>query len=832
MNNRVHVIHIARVLCCSLVVVACLAQAPPDKGALLITLRNDHGDPISEAKANLLSTAGRTYSGKPDSRGVCRFTDLEIGPYQITVSAEGFADLTATAIVKPGEEVSVEAILTAPARQTDSITVQGGSATLTEQGSSPPYALHREEVRNLPERPATVLDVLPLAPGVIRLPDGQLRLMGSGEHRSALLVNAADATDPATGEFGATVPIDSVQTVNVLASPFLAEYGRFTATVVAVETRRAGEKWAFELNDPLPEFRFRSWHMRGIRSATPRINFGGPIISNRLYLLESFQYEMRATPVVTLPFPNNEKRREALNSFTQLDYIVSATNVLTMTLHAARERTRFANLDYFNPEPVSPDSSASSYSVGFLDRASWGKALVESALTITSVRADVWPQGTAGMTLLPEGNQGNYFNQQTRKASRIEWRETYSRSYEAWGTHNLKFGATLAGTAEHGLVHEYPIDIRDSSGALLESIRFTPGQPINREDGETAAFAQDHWAIGSRLAIELGVRTEQQRLSDTLRVAPRGGFAWTPFRNGRTVLRAGVGIFYDHVPLNVYGFSSYPNQIITLYGPAGTIVSGPAQYQNLIAPTVRSDSDLIYGTPHPGNFAPYSRNWNIQLEHAFSSKLRIKASYSGGSSDGLIVLNPQTVPGGNAFVLNGDGRSKLNQFDITAAVRTGKQGQLYFSYVHSHTTGNINEFGNYLSSYPRAVILPDQYTLVPGDVPQRLLAWGTLRFPWQIGLTPKVEYHSGLPYSSFDVMQNYSGLPFHERFPAYLSVDARISKDFKVSDKYTLRLSVAGLNLTNHFNPVSVHSNTADPLYGTFFGQYKRRFTADFDVIF
>jgi hypothetical protein len=43
---------------------------------------------------------------------------------------------------------------------------------------------------------------------------------------------------------------------------------------------------------------------------------------------------------------------------------------------------------------------------------------------------------------------------------------------------------------------------------------------------------------------------------------------------------------------------------------------------------------------------------------------------------------------------------------------------------------------------------------------------------------------------------------------------------------------VAGSNLTDHFNPVSVHANIADPQYGVFFGQYRRRFTADFDVIF
>jgi hypothetical protein len=57
-------------------------------------------------------------------------------------------------------------------------------------------------------------------------------------------------------------------------------------------------------------------------------------------------------------------------------------------------------------------------------------------------------------------------------------------------------------------------------------------------------------------------------------------------------------------------------------------------------------------------------------------------------------------------------------------------------------------------------------------------------------------------------------------------------KDIRVSPKYTLRFSVGGMNLTNHFNPLDVHSNIDDPLSGVFFGNLKRRFIADFDVIF
>src|SRR5260370_31241799 len=181
------------------------------------------------------------------------------------------------------EAQRLDAIISPGTARTDSITVQGAVDAPLEQSLSPPVTLEAAQVKNTPSRPASVVDALPLTPGIIRLPNGQLRISGRGEHRSALLVNSGDATDPATGQFGATIPIDSVQTMNVLTSPFLAEYGGFTADVVSVETRRAGDKWTGEFNDPLPEFRFRSWHMRGLRSAPPRFNFGGPVLSSRFH---------------------------------------------------------------------------------------------------------------------------------------------------------------------------------------------------------------------------------------------------------------------------------------------------------------------------------------------------------------------------------------------------------------------------------------------------------------------------------------------------------------------------------------------------------------------
>jgi hypothetical protein len=293
-----------------------------------------------------------------------------------------------------------------------------------------------------------------------------------------------------------------------------------------------------------------------------------------------------------------------------------------------------------------------------------------------------------------------------------------------------------------------------------------------------------------------------------------------------------VGVFYDRVPLNVYGFSSYPVQTITRYAADGTILSGPDQFYNLTDQAARADLPFIYAKQQPGNFAPYSVNWNIQVEQILSSRVRVRANYLQSASEGLITLNPGLAQGLHAFILSGNGRSQLRQFELTSAIRTGHETQLYLSYVRSRSIGNLNEFNSYLANYPTAVILPDQVSYLPGDTPHRFLGWGTVKLPGQFQIMPKVEYHSGFPYSQLNVYQSYVGTANKTRFPGFLSVDARLSKDFRVSPKYTVRFSVVGSNLTDHFNPVSVYSNIASPQSGTFFGNSGRRYTADFDVIF
>ena len=810
-----------------------VAQQTRPEATLHVTTADDKEQAVAAVQVQLKRAGAVVATVTTNEKGEATFPNLTPGIYEVVVSKVGFETLTQPDVnVTVSTPVEVKFTLIPKIELKEEITVQGKGATPVEQGASPAAELQRAKVKELPNKPATVADTLPLIPGVTRSPDGEIRISGQGEHRSALVVNAADVTDPATGQFGMTVPVDSVETINVFKTPYLAQYGRFTAGVVAVETRRGGDKWDFELNDPLPEFRFRSKHLRGLREASPRVTFNGPIIANRFYISQGMEYELVKRAERTLPFPFNETKTESVNSFTQLDYILSPTHTLTGTFHATPRHANFINLNFFNPQPVTPSFSARDYTGTVIDHLAIGNNLLESTVAIKRSTDGVWGQGQVEMVLTPTGNRGNYFSEQNRRASRVEWIETLSLvPISHYGSHHLKFGTTMARTTNRGEFTARPVDVLNNNGQRVKRLEFVNGHPYDRHDVELGVFGQDHWVMSPKFSLDLGLRFERQGITDTFRIAPRIGAAWTPFSNKATVIRGGVGIFYDRVPLNVFSFYRYPEQIITTYGANGQILD-VHHYTNITDRAEGRKFPFIRSRDNIGNFAPYSATWNVEVEHPISRLLRIRANYLLSNSYGLVIVTPKVVQGRDAFVEGSGGKARYRQLELTARFAWKDEKEILFSYVRSRAQGDLNEFNNYLGNFPSPILRPNQYSNLPGDLPNRFLAWGLVKLPLKLRISPMVEYRNGFPYATIDAARNYVGTPNKVRFPNFFSLDMRVSKDFQVNPKYTLRFAVSGFNLTNHFNALSVHANTADPQFGAFFGNYKRRFRVDFDVIF
>jgi len=196
-----------------------------------------------------------------------------------------------------------------------------------EVGASAPSQLGGQAAKELPNRPFYGGGcAAPWLPGVVREPGGGLMISASGEQRKRSDRELGRRHGPRHGSVRVDHTDDSVETMNVYQTPYLSEYGGLRLAWWSVETHRGGDKWKWELNDPFPDFRIRSYHMRGVKDATPRVNFEGPIIPHKLYLSEGFEYETRKIEVYTRPFPTTRNLEEGLNSFTPVRLDSSRTN--------------------------------------------------------------------------------------------------------------------------------------------------------------------------------------------------------------------------------------------------------------------------------------------------------------------------------------------------------------------------------------------------------------------------------------------------------------------------------------------------------------------------
>ena len=217
-------------------------------GELRVFVVDSQAGPIFDANVRIVSGQDTLGESSTLSLGAVDFPKLPCGPVNVSAAKDGFDPATRTIVVTNAGHLQITLTMT-PQAQRSSVDVTATAGAI-EQTSSQSTEVRLNEVKILPNKPAMVADILPLVPGIVRSAEGELNIDGSGEHRSALVVNQTDVTDPATGKFGQTIPVDSIESVNVLNTPFLAQYGRFTSGVVAVETRRGGEKWHAELNDP------------------------------------------------------------------------------------------------------------------------------------------------------------------------------------------------------------------------------------------------------------------------------------------------------------------------------------------------------------------------------------------------------------------------------------------------------------------------------------------------------------------------------------------------------------------------------------------------------
>ncbi len=222
---------------------------------------------------------------------------------------------------------------------------------------------------------------------------------------------------------------------------------------------------------------------------------------------------------------------------------------------------------------------------------------------------------------------------------------------------------------------------QDLSGALLglvtdqfQSQYFNKASTRTADDyrrfrqRESGVYFQDSWKFRPNLTLNYGVRYQLNGIpyerdgnlsnlytdasgfapftfqlashglynQDYKNIEPRVGFAWDPYKNGKTSIRGGYGIFHDRIFGNLFGNArgNPPFQRDQTQNPFNVLSAVPLLPSATPTATI-SDIDPLTGGPWlsaPVTFdsnlkIPYSQNWNIGIQREIAPNLSLEVNY-------------------------------------------------------------------------------------------------------------------------------------------------------------------------------------------------------------
>ena len=436
-------------------------------------------------------------------------------------------------------------------------------------------------------------------------------------------------------------------------------------------------------------------------------------------------------------------------------------------------------------------------------------------------------------------------------------------SYEA-GTHAIRVGTDFLYNDD---TITYPRSVRGSYAfsslanfltGVYNSSGFTQtfaNTVVAQTNPNIGFYAQDEWKVSPRLTLNLGLRYDLQFLrsivTDTNNISPRGGFAWTPFASRKTVIRGSYGLFYDRVALRALANALLSAGNTTNVGALRqiSISLSPTQTGAPVFPNILSSPTLPPGIlfnfstmdPHMQN--AYSQQGSLEIEQQLGAHSTLSAGYQHVRGLHLIVSVNQNVLTCTASGSNNGCRpnpafgndsqyssladSHYDGLHVSFVQRPVKWGSYRVSYTYSKALDNVGEF--FFSAPINNYNIWQDYGRSDDDQRHRLVFDGTIHSPagkansnWErishgFQLTAMVQYYSALPFNittGANTIQGTAARPtingaFINRNAGSgfdsISVGARLSRSFQITERLRLEGLAEGFNLTNHVNGVTLN---------------------------
>jgi outer membrane receptor for ferrienterochelin and colicin len=624
------------------------ANTPSAKIEGTVFVRDSAGNPSFVAGASVKLSGQATFETESDENGKYVIAAVPLGTYTVEAVSPGLKAVQAVHVEAREFRVPLEL---RPVELTSSVVVTPDRAEA--KSPAPSETISEKTLRDAPNVNQRFESSLPLVPGVVRGPDGHVNLKGTRNTQSGALVNSANVTDPVTGGPAINLPIDVVASVEVISNPYDPQYGKFTGAVSAVSTKTSDyDKFHFSFQNFVPRLRDRDGIIAGIGAATPRMTFTGPIVKERIAVTQSFEYRFVRTPVNSLPPLARDTKLESFDSYTQFNFILSPQQTATVSFALYPQKLDFLGLNTFTPQPSTPDFHQRGYQIYVQHHFVIGQRdLLNSQFSYKRFNADVTAQSDDPYRLLLETTEGGFFNRQARRTSRTSWQENYQ--FAPWrfgGSHQFTVGLSYEHSDYEGRQTFLPVEIDGASNEPVERISFTSPTSFRISQNETAWFVGDQWAIIPRFTLSFGLRLDNDTITSSTHAAPRAGFLLALTRDGKTLLKGGVGLFYDRVPLMVPTFPDIPERTVTLLGHDGAALASQ-HYQNKIVGELRN---------------PRSTSWNLELDRQILEGLLLRIAYEQRSTANDFVVSPVSTGAAGTLQLSNTGDNSYREFQLTA----------------------------------------------------------------------------------------------------------------------------------------------------------------------
>ena len=231
---------------CLLLLAGSVAFAQLTGGSMTGTVTDAQGAVVGKAKVTATHiTSGRAFETTTTSEGLYSLPNLEVGPYKVSIEAQGFKKLTLEGIVIAVGTRSVADARLETGNVSDTVTVTADGpqlqSTTTEVGVSFSPKLFVDApifaggIRN-PEA------FIGFQPGVTNGAGAEGGISGGQRRSKEILIDGANATNPESGgvAFNGLPSVESLGEFRLINNTFAAEYGRTGGGIESFVTKSGG----------------------------------------------------------------------------------------------------------------------------------------------------------------------------------------------------------------------------------------------------------------------------------------------------------------------------------------------------------------------------------------------------------------------------------------------------------------------------------------------------------------------------------------------------------------------------------------------------------------